>query len=82
MSNKCELCDNSTIDDEHKLCYKCYGWKNCSCCGYKFVEPDETYCSVACKNYTEGIINLKKPTLEDIIKSIKNDKTDYSYLFN
>lgn len=49
MTNKCELCDNCVIDNEDKLCYKCFGWKCCKNCGFEFVEPGEDYCSEECK---------------------------------
>jgi len=32
--------------------------------------------------YSWLLNDLKKPKLEDVVKSIKNDKKDYSYLFN
>ena len=41
----------------------------------------ESHICINCNDYINKMTNLKKPKLEDVLKSIKNDKTDYSYLF-
>ena len=72
-------CDCEPIEDVKYKCFTCY--KECLM-REMFYKNEGFYCSIICRDYQEGIKNLKKPKLEDVIKSIKNDKTDYSYLFD
>ena len=60
-----EFWDEEDSDEEDEDCEDC-----CKLC-LNVCRPDDICV----------LTNLKKPKLEDVIKTIKNDKTDYSYLF-
>ena len=60
-----EFWDEEDSDEEDEDCEDC-----CKLC-LNVCRPDDICV----------LTNLKKPKLEDVIKAIKNDKTDYSYLF-
>jgi hypothetical protein len=58
----------------------------CEDCGTRCEALDDRFCHSCFHNSDPAncwcvLTNLKKPKLEDVIKAIKNDKTDYSYLF-